>query len=71
MSILLSQKLETDKVLLEKDLAFKESQVKEYETLLESVRENNRQQQVGLHAYQTETINLSGPELSLRSMWQC
>uniref|UniRef100_K7FKF7 POF1B actin binding protein n=1 Tax=Pelodiscus sinensis TaxID=13735 RepID=K7FKF7_PELSI len=38
-------KLETDKMLLEKDLAFKKSQVKEYETLFASMRENNRQQQ--------------------------
>lgn len=42
------QKLETDNVLLKKDLAFKESQVKEYETMLSSLRENNRQQQVNL-----------------------
>ncbi|XP_026704619.1 protein POF1B [Athene cunicularia] len=39
-------KLETDSVLLKKDLAFKDSQVKEYETMLTSLRENNRQQQV-------------------------
>lgn len=42
------QKLETDNVLLKKDLAFKETQVKEYETMLCSLRENNRQQQVNL-----------------------
>lgn len=42
------QKLETDSVLLKKDLAFKDSQVKEYETMLASLRENNRQQQVKL-----------------------
>uniref|UniRef100_A0A8D0H3P7 POF1B actin binding protein n=1 Tax=Sphenodon punctatus TaxID=8508 RepID=A0A8D0H3P7_SPHPU len=41
-------KLETDKMLLEKDLAFKASQVKEFEILLASVRENNRQQQQAL-----------------------
>ncbi|XP_051486378.1 protein POF1B isoform X3 [Apus apus] len=41
-------KLETDNVLLKKDLAFKESQVKEYETMLASLRDNNRQQQQGL-----------------------
>lgn len=40
------QKLETESVLLKKDLAFKDSQVKEYETMLTSLRENNRQQQV-------------------------
>lgn len=43
---LVLQKLETDNVLLKKDLAFKDSQVKEYETMLASLRENNRQQQV-------------------------
>lgn len=45
------QKLETDNVLLKKDLAFKDSQVKEYETMLASLRENNRQQQVNLNPY--------------------
>lgn len=45
---LVLQKLETDKALLEKDLAFKACQVKEYEKLLASVRENNHQQQVSL-----------------------
>lgn len=48
------QKLETDNVLLKKDLAFKDSQVKEYETMLASLRENNRQQQVN-----PETFSLS------------
>ncbi|XP_069068748.1 protein POF1B isoform X3 [Pleurodeles waltl] len=41
-------KLETDKSLLEKDLEFKETQVKEYEVLLASLRESNRQQQQAL-----------------------
>ncbi|XP_063280150.1 protein POF1B-like isoform X3 [Prinia subflava] len=41
-------KLETDNVLLKKDLAFKDSQLKEYETMLASLRENNCQQQQGL-----------------------
>lgn len=47
-NVFVLQKLETDNVLLKKDLAFKESQVKEYETMLSSLRENNRQQQVNL-----------------------
>ncbi|CAI5793721.1 Hypothetical predicted protein [Podarcis lilfordi] len=59
-------KLETDKVLLEKDLAFKESQVKEYETLLESVRENNRQQQQALREYTLKCRSLEEQLLSLR-----
>lgn len=47
----LLQKLETENVCLKKDLAFKDSQVKEYETMLTSLRENNRQQQVNLKTY--------------------
>ncbi|KAM8952827.1 LOW QUALITY PROTEIN: protein POF1B [Pelodytes ibericus] len=38
-------KLETDKRSLERDLTFKDEQIKEYETILASVREKNRQQQ--------------------------
>ncbi|XP_060038874.1 protein POF1B isoform X2 [Erinaceus europaeus] len=37
--------LENDKIRFEKDLAFKETQIKEYEELLASVRANNSQQQ--------------------------
>ncbi|KAJ7310287.1 hypothetical protein JRQ81_007188 [Phrynocephalus forsythii] len=59
-------KLETDKMLLEKDLAFKESQVKEYEMLLASVRENNRQQQQNLREYTLKCRSLEEQLLSLR-----
>ncbi|XP_067404485.1 protein POF1B [Emydura macquarii macquarii] len=59
-------KLETDKMLLEKDLAFKESQVKEYETLLASVRENNRQQQQELRDSAAKCRSLEEQILSLR-----
>ncbi|XP_074924842.1 protein POF1B [Chelonoidis abingdonii] len=59
-------KLETDKMLLEKDLAFKESQVKEYETLLASVRENNRQQQQGLRDSASKCRSLEEQIISLR-----
>uniref|UniRef100_A0A8C8SK38 POF1B actin binding protein n=1 Tax=Pelusios castaneus TaxID=367368 RepID=A0A8C8SK38_9SAUR len=59
-------KLETDKTLLEKDLAFKGSQVKEYETLLASVRENNRQQQQGLRDSAAKCRSLEEQMLSLR-----
>ncbi|KAM4696112.1 protein POF1B [Rhinophrynus dorsalis] len=38
-------KLETDKKCLERDMAFKDSQIKEYETILASLRDKNRQQQ--------------------------
>ncbi|CAM4625944.1 unnamed protein product [Caretta caretta] len=59
-------KLETDKMLLEKDLAFKESQVKEYEALLASVRENNRQQQQGLRDSAAKCRSLEEQIISLR-----
>lgn len=57
------QKLETDSVLLKKDLAFKDSQVKEYEMMLTSLRENNRQQQVKLNS--SFQGSHSQPEMSL------
>ncbi|NWU60186.1 POF1B protein, partial [Pterocles burchelli] len=59
-------KLETDNVLLKKDLAFKESQVKEYETMLTSLRENNRQQQQGLRESTARCRTLEEQLLSLR-----
>ncbi|NWT71231.1 POF1B protein, partial [Prunella himalayana] len=59
-------KLETDNVLLKKDLAFKDSQVKEYETMLASLRENNRQQQQGLRDSTAKCRSLEEQLLSLR-----
>ncbi|NXJ45827.1 POF1B protein, partial [Spizaetus tyrannus] len=59
-------KLETDSVLLKKDLAFKDSQVKEYETMLASLRENNRQQQQGLRESTAKCRSLEEQLLSLR-----
>ncbi|XP_010145056.1 PREDICTED: protein POF1B, partial [Eurypyga helias] len=59
-------KLEMDNALLRKDLAFKESQVKEYETLLMSLRENNRQQQQGLRESTAKCRSLEEQLLSLR-----
>ncbi|OXB54814.1 hypothetical protein ASZ78_010541 [Callipepla squamata] len=59
-------KLETDNILLKKDLAFKESQVKEYETMLSSLRENNRQQQQGLRESTARCRSLEEQLLSLR-----
>uniref|UniRef100_G1MZH3 POF1B actin binding protein n=1 Tax=Meleagris gallopavo TaxID=9103 RepID=G1MZH3_MELGA len=59
-------KLETDNVLLKKDLAFKESQVKEYETMLSSLRENNRQQQQGLRDSAARCRSLEEQLLSLQ-----
>uniref|UniRef100_A0A670YCY3 POF1B actin binding protein n=1 Tax=Pseudonaja textilis TaxID=8673 RepID=A0A670YCY3_PSETE len=59
-------KLEMDKMLLEKDLSFKEAQVKEYEMMLASVRENNRQQQQALREYTLKCRSLEEQLLSLR-----
>ncbi|NXK96200.1 POF1B protein, partial [Formicarius rufipectus] len=59
-------KLETDNVLLKKDLAFKDSQVKEYETMLASLRENNRQQQQGLRDSSAKCRSLEEQLLALR-----
>nr|XP_056715519.1 protein POF1B [Euleptes europaea] len=59
-------KLETDKTLLEKDLAFKECQVKEYEKLLASVRENNHQQQKALREATLKCRSLEEQLISLR-----
>lgn len=42
-----SQRLESEKESLERDLSFKADQAKQYDSLLEAVRENNRQLQVG------------------------
>ncbi|NXV19502.1 POF1B protein, partial [Cepphus grylle] len=59
-------KLETENVCLKKDLAFKDSQVKEYETMLTSLRENNRQQQQGLRESTAKCRSLEEQLLSLR-----
>ncbi|XP_064015035.1 protein POF1B isoform X2 [Pogoniulus pusillus] len=59
-------KLETDNVLLKKDLAFKDSQVKEYETMLASLRESNRQQQQGLRDSAAKCCSLEEQLLALR-----
>ncbi|XP_048370742.1 protein POF1B isoform X2 [Sphaerodactylus townsendi] len=59
-------KLETDKTLLEKDLAFKECQVREYEKLLASVRENNRLQQKALRESTLKCRSLEEQLISLR-----
>ncbi|NXG83571.1 POF1B protein, partial [Stercorarius parasiticus] len=59
-------KLEIENVCLKKDLAFKDSQVKEYETMLTSLRENNRQQQQGLRESTAKCRSLEEQLLSLR-----
>ncbi|XP_074864237.1 protein POF1B [Carettochelys insculpta] len=60
------EKLETDKMLLEKDLDFKASQVKEYETLLASMRENSHQQQQGLRDSAAKCRSLEEKILALQ-----
>ncbi|NXA08707.1 POF1B protein, partial [Sapayoa aenigma] len=59
-------RLEMDNALLKRDLAFKDSQVKEYETMLASLRENNRQQQQGLRDSSARCRSLEEQLLSLR-----
>ncbi|XP_040261783.1 protein POF1B isoform X2 [Bufo bufo] len=59
-------KLELDKKSLEKDLTFKDEQIKEYETILASLREKNRQQQQELKQGQIKLHNLEEVILSLR-----
>ncbi|PIO32252.1 hypothetical protein AB205_0027130 [Aquarana catesbeiana] len=49
-------KLETAKKSLEKDLTFKDDQIREYETILASLREKNRQQQVQPVLYRTDGV---------------
>lgn len=43
---LVLQRLESEKESLERDLSFKADQARQYDSLLEAVRENNRQLQV-------------------------
>lgn len=45
---LFSQRLESEKESLERDLSFKADQAEQYDRLLEALRENNRQLQVGV-----------------------
>uniref|UniRef100_A0A2K6MK09 POF1B actin binding protein n=1 Tax=Rhinopithecus bieti TaxID=61621 RepID=A0A2K6MK09_RHIBE len=58
--------LENDKMRLEKDLSFKETQIKEYEELLASVRANNHQQKQGLQDSSSKCQALEENNLSLR-----
>ncbi|KAM4662901.1 protein POF1B isoform 2-T2 [Discoglossus pictus] len=60
-------KLETDKKALERDLTFKDSQIKEYETILVSVREKNRQQQQELKDCAQKIRSLDDTIMSLRN----
>ncbi|XP_017746847.1 PREDICTED: protein POF1B, partial [Rhinopithecus bieti] len=62
----LEESLENDKMRLEKDLSFKETQIKEYEELLASVRANNHQQKQGLQDSSSKCQALEENNLSLR-----
>ncbi|NP_001037946.1 protein POF1B [Xenopus tropicalis] len=61
-------KLDTDKRSLERDLAFKDSQIKEYESILASLREKNRQQQQELKDRTLTISRLEEQVLSLRNL---
>ncbi|KAM5146857.1 protein POF1B [Mantella aurantiaca] len=60
-------KLELAKKSLEKDLTFKDDQIREYETILASLREKNRQQQQELKESQMKLRNLEETISSLRN----
>ncbi|XP_075692730.1 protein POF1B isoform X2 [Rhinoderma darwinii] len=60
-------KLEIDKKSLERDLTFKDAQIKEYETILASLREKNRQQQQELKEGQMKLRSLEENILSMRN----
>ncbi|NP_001180337.1 POF1B, actin binding protein S homeolog [Xenopus laevis] len=60
-------KLDTDKKSLERDLAFKDSQIKEYEAILASLREKNRQQQQELKDRTMMISRLEEKMLTLRN----
>ncbi|XP_018428403.1 PREDICTED: protein POF1B, partial [Nanorana parkeri] len=60
-------KLELAKKSLERDLTFKDDQIKEYETMLASLREKNRQQQQELKESQMKLRSLEETITSLRN----
>ncbi|KAM9326617.1 protein POF1B [Gastrophryne carolinensis] len=59
--------LESGKKSLEKDLSFKDDQIREYETILASLREKNRQQQQELKEGQMKLRGLEETILTLRN----
>ncbi|XP_073498259.1 protein POF1B isoform X4 [Phyllobates terribilis] len=60
-------KLEIDKKSLERDLTFKDEQIKEYETILASLREKNRQQQQEIKDGQMKLRGVEDNILSMRN----
>ncbi|XP_077142599.1 protein POF1B isoform X1 [Ranitomeya variabilis] len=60
-------KLEIDKKNLERDLTFKDKQIKEYETILASLREKNHQQQQEIKDGQMKLRGMEENILSMRN----
>ncbi|KAM3910514.1 protein POF1B isoform 2-T2 [Leptodactylus fuscus] len=60
-------KLELDKKSLERDLTFKDEQIKEFETILASLREKNRQQQQEIKDGQMKLRGMEDSMLALRN----
>ncbi|XP_077361997.1 protein POF1B isoform X1 [Festucalex cinctus] len=61
------RRLETEKEALERDLAFKVDQARQYDSLLEEVRENNRQLQVSLKETTASQRSLESQLMSARN----
>ncbi|XP_061607037.1 protein POF1B [Phyllopteryx taeniolatus] len=61
------RRLESEKESLERDLAFKVGQARQYDSLLEAVRENNRQLQVSLKETTASQRSLESQLMSARN----
>uniref|UniRef100_A0A3B4U108 POF1B actin binding protein n=1 Tax=Seriola dumerili TaxID=41447 RepID=A0A3B4U108_SERDU len=61
------RRLESEKESLERDLSFKADQARQYDSLLEAVRENNRQLQLSLKETCTSQRSLESQLLSTRN----
>uniref|UniRef100_G3QCD7 POF1B actin binding protein n=1 Tax=Gasterosteus aculeatus TaxID=69293 RepID=G3QCD7_GASAC len=61
------RRLESEKESLERDLSFKADQAKQYDSLLEAVRENNRQLQVSLRETSSAQRSLESQLMGARS----
>ncbi|XP_030602829.1 protein POF1B isoform X2 [Archocentrus centrarchus] len=61
------RRLESEKESLERDLSFKADQARQYDCLLETVRENNRQLQMSLKEAQTTQRSLESQIMSNQS----
>ncbi|XP_034539017.1 protein POF1B isoform X2 [Notolabrus celidotus] len=61
------RRLESEKEALERDLSFKADQAKQYDCLLEAVRENNRQLQVSLKETSASQRSLESQLMSTKS----